>query len=189
MIAALAGRRIDAGNAPQPRFPARNVAAVAERIRLSLQHLRVTTLVCSAARGADLLALETAGELGLRRHVLLPTSQEDFRRSSVVDGPPKSPDQRASQPDWGDIYDRVLQEVANRGGLRVVAGNETGQQSYLATNLAILDEAQRLGGQSHEEVIAILVWNLASRGAGDVTAAFREEALRRGLALEEISTL
>lgn len=186
MIAALAGRRIDAEDSPTPRFPLENVQAVTDRIRSCFQTLPISTLVCSAARGADLLALKIAGELGIRRCVVLPGDAACFRASSVVDGLTA-----VSQDgyEWGAIFDRILKTVGENGDLIVSADQAAGHESYLAANLAILNEAARLAALTSEEARAILVWNLASRGPDDVTAAFRQEASSRGFRIEEISTL
>ncbi len=187
MIAALAGRRIDAEESPTPRFPLESVQAVTDRIRSCFQTLSISILVCSAARGADLLALEIAGELGLRRCVVLPGDAAGFRASSVVDG--LTAESQDDGYEWGAIFDRILKTVSENGDLIVSADQAAGHESYLAANLAILDEAATLAALTGEEVRAILVWNLASRGPDDVTAAFREEAVSRGFRIEEISTL
>ncbi len=185
MVTALAGRRIDARNSASPRFPLENAAAVADRIRSCFQSRKISTLVCSAARGADLLALEAAGELGVRRCVVLPADIASFRASSVVDG--LAGERQGGYP-WGAIFDRILETVDQNGDLIVSANEAAGHESYLAANLAILDHAARLALPA-KEVLATVVWNLASRGPGDVTAAFRDEAMLRGLRIEDISTL
>ena len=186
MIAALAGRRIDADDSPTPRFVLENASAVTERIRLCFQKLPISTLVCAAARGADLLALDVAGALGIRRCVVLPSDAASFRASSVVDGL-TGKDQAGYE--WGAIFDRIVEAVRQNGDLIVCPGQTTSQESYLAANLAILDEAARLAVATGEEAKAIVVWNLESRGPNDVTAAFRDEAAIRGFRIEEISTL
>jgi hypothetical protein len=185
MIAALAGRRIDAEGLQIPRFPRENAPAVADRIRSCFHSRQISTLICSAARGADLLALEVAGELGARRCVVLPSDAASFRASSVVDG---LTGEHHSGFQWGEIFDRVVERVSQNGDLIVCANEAVGHESYLAANLAILDHAARLALPT-EEVLATVVWNLVSRGHSDVTAAFREEAVRRGFPIEDISTL
>ncbi len=186
MIVALAGRRIDAEDSPTQRFPLENATAVADRIRSCFQSLPISALVCSAARGADLLALDVAGELGIRRCVVLPSDVASFRASSVVDG---LTGERQDGYEWGGIFDRVRETVKEKGDLRICPEEAGGHESYLAANLAILDHAARLAAPTGEEVRAIVVWNLASRGPEDVTGAFRDEAIRRGMRIEEISTL
>jgi hypothetical protein len=64
MSIALAGRRVDAPDAPR-RFPPEQVEAVRERIRDALQRHPADTLVAPAACGVDLLALEVAGDWGV----------------------------------------------------------------------------------------------------------------------------
>jgi len=184
MIAALAGRRLDAGASADPRFPAENAPLVAGRIRSCFLELAVSTLVCSAARGADLLALEVAGELGLRRCIVLPGDAAAFRASSVVDG---LTEERQDGYEWGAIFDRIIETIDRQCDLYVLSGEDIGHSSYLAVNTAILEQAARLAAAG--ELRAILVWNRESRGPGDVTAAFRDEAVERGVRVEEISTL
>ena len=67
-------------------------------------------VVSSAACGADLLALEQAGGLGLRRRVVIPFDRERFRAGSVVDRP----------GDWGGLYDSILDAVGAQGDLVVL---------------------------------------------------------------------
>jgi hypothetical protein len=112
MVIALAGRRVDASDATQKRFPAENASAVKRQIRDFLQSNDASALVCAAACGADILALEAAGELGLRRRIVLPFDKATFRASSVVD----------RGGDWGERYDRVVSEVEGQGDLFVTKG-------------------------------------------------------------------
>ena len=100
MVLALAGRRIDAQGAER-RFPGDRVAAVAGAIRSLLISRNVTTVVASAACGADLIALREAGSLGLRRRVVLPVSPKAFRVSSVMD-------RSDAGIDWGALFDQTI---------------------------------------------------------------------------------
>lgn len=99
-VVALAGRRVGAPDARQVRFPPRNAPMVEDGVRNCFEK-GVRVLVCSAASGADLLALGVASEMGIRRRVLLPFARALFRETSVADRP----------GDWGERYDRVLNEV------------------------------------------------------------------------------
>lgn len=178
-VAALAGRRPDAPDAQEERFPLRNAGAVRARIADVLRDRGVGTLVCSAACGADLLALDAAAELGLRRVVVLPFDAERFRRSSVVDRP----------GDWGDAYDAVLADVRARGDLVVLSADGDGSPAaYQAATHAILDRAVELAGGDPSRVVAVLAWEGGSRGGGDHTAEFRDSARARGMAVNEIDT-
>jgi hypothetical protein len=150
-IAALAGRRIDAADAP-PRFPLANVA--------------------------DLIALEAAGRLGLRRRIVLPFAAERFRATSVTDRP----------GDWGPLFDRIVGEVAAAGDLVLLGLEEGDEGTYAAANHAILNEAEGLAGGDPPAVVAVIVWEGASRGAGDLTEAFATAARARGHPVREVLT-
>jgi hypothetical protein len=177
MIIAAAGRRIDAADTKEPRFPLRNVHIVATRVRRVLDNRGATAVVCSAACGADLIVLSEAGALGLRRKVVLPFDRERFRATSVTDRP----------GDWGALYEQILNQVEAAGDLVVI--HTTGEdEAYSATNRTILDEAISLSHQFRESVTALLVWNGSSRGNDDLTEGFGIEARNRGLPVAEVRT-
>lgn len=191
MIIALAGRRVDALDAQPPRFPLENTVQVQERISALLKERKATILVCSGACGADLLALNAAGELGLRRRIVLPFERERFRQTSVTDRP----------GDWGALFDKVSKEVEAVGDL-IVLQNIVEDDAYAITNKAILDEALALTRQDGSQgsntenpssslearVLAVLVWDGVERGEGDMTAAFAKEARTYGLKIADIHT-
>ncbi len=152
---------------------------VRERLRTVIEQQRVRVLVCSAACGADLLALEVAGELGLRRRVILPFAPEVFRARSVVDRP----------GEWGPMFDTVVADARERGDLVLLGLPGDDERAYQRANDAILQQALALGASSRDQVAALLVWNGVSRGAGDMTASFGEAARRLGLEVLEVSTL
>jgi hypothetical protein len=189
-VVALAGRRVDPPDADNPRFPSENVGLVRERLRSFLEERQAAVLVCSAACGADLVALEAAGTLGLRRRIVLPFDPEHFRETSVTDRP----------GDWGPLYARVVEAATRAGDLVVLEGAGDEGPAYLAANERILDEAQRLAGVaaargaealgpvSPETALAVVVWEGHSRGDDDATAQFATSARRRGLAVAEVLT-
>jgi hypothetical protein len=179
MIIGLAGRRIDARGAWPARFPVGNIPFVRARLRELLQGRKATLVVCSAACGADLLALDEAGRLGLRRRVVLPGSVQTFRAASVTDRP----------GDWGGLYDAIIADVTSRGELVLLPGSNGGYDAYIAVNRRILEEAVSLGRTAAEEVSAVLVWNGQPREGHDVTEAFGNVAREQGLSVIEISTL
>jgi hypothetical protein len=179
MVIALAGRRVDAPGAATPRFPPTNVAAVRERLHSLLVEQQAQAVVCSAACGADLLALEAAGALGIRRRIVLPYARDRFRATSVVDRP----------GDWGERFDRILDAVEATGDLVVLGYAEGDEAAYPAINRAILEQAGALAALLRQPVGAVVVWDGAARGTDDVTAAFFQEAQHRGLPVWHISTL
>ncbi len=177
MIVALAGRRVDSAVATEVRFPLHNLDIVRSRIRSLLESRGATTLVCSAACGADLLALAEAEKLGLHRRVVLPFSPQRFRETSVTDRP----------GDWGDLFDDVLRSVPSED-LTVLERGED-DASYSAVNLAVLDEACELARRTGEPVLAAVVWDGQSRGDHDLTQEFGTEARRRHIPVTDILTL
>jgi len=178
MVIAFAGRRVDAPDAVEKRFSPENVERVRQEIRDFLKAENATTLVSAAACGADILALEAAGELGIRRRVVLPYDKVTFKQSSVIDRP----------GDWGERYDRILAEVDGKGDLTVDDYDED-EESYFAANHDILDQAEELAEELRQQLSALVVWNGQARGEEDVTGHFLEEAKQRGLKVTEINTV
>jgi hypothetical protein len=177
MIVALAGRRIDANDSKTPRFPASNGPLVRERIGAALVKQKASALVCAAACGADLLALEAAGALGIRRRIVLPFDRDTFRKTSVVDRP----------GEWGTMFDRILEEEDRRGDL-VILGLQPGAGAYAAGNDGILQQALDMARQAHRSAMAFVVWEGSPRDSGDVTDNFRMSAMRHRLPIIEITT-
>jgi hypothetical protein len=192
VIAALAGRRIDAPGADVERFPAGHEADVRGRIGQLLADRHVTVLVCAAACGADLVALDVAGDLGLRRRVVLPFSPARFRETSVIDRPGR----------WGELFDRIIAAVESRGDLFVLGSKDSEDAAYAAANQAILDQAEDVARQCsdrpHDQnglagavvrpVLAVAVWEGVSHGEGDMTADFVTDAAARGLTVVDVLT-
>ena len=192
-VAALAGRRPDANDADKPRFPLAAAPIVRQAIRELFEAEKVRVLVSSAACGADLLAIDAADELGIRRIVVLPFAPSLFKASSVVDRP----------GDWGELYDRVINTLPEED-LIVLDKKPTDETAYGAANEAILATALMLaidrergigdasvidGTGARLELLAVLVWDGASRGSDDATASFKRIAERKGFRIRDVSTL
>ena len=178
-IIALAGRRIDETNAAAPQFPLANVGVVRQRIESELRRLRARILVSSAACGADLLALDVGGELGIVRRVILPFDAARFRATSVTDRP----------GDFGPLFDRVIAELRAAGTLTVLDADTNTAGVYAAVNSRILDDAQSAKATTAEDAVAVLVWEGESRGEGDLTEAFGREAQLRSLPVLHVLTI
>lgn len=179
MIIALAGRRVDAISAKQTRFSPEpeNIERVRRRLHAMLISKGSIALVSSAACGADLLALEEAGRLGLRRKIVLPFSRAKFRSTSVIDRPGS----------WGPLYDKAVEEVDAQGDLIVL---ELGRGAYIKTNHTIIEKAIALGIDLKCPVSAVRVWEGKARGAGDLTEEFGRYAKKRGIPLiEDVPTV
>src|SRR6266540_4628367 len=131
-VVALGGRRIDPERTLTPRFPFDQVDRVGMEIADQLRRSHAVALVCSAACGADLIALETAQEMGLRTRIILPFSAARFRETSVVDRP---------RPEyWGNMFDRVA-SVARAHGDLVELDIAEGDDAYSAASAVVIDEA------------------------------------------------
>jgi hypothetical protein len=186
-VVALGGRRIDPEPTPTPRFPFDQVDRVGMEIADRLRRIDAVALVCSAACGADLIALETAQGMGLRTRIILPFSAARFRETSVVDRP---------HPEfWGNIFDRVASVARTHGDL-VELDIAEGGDAYSSANAIVIDEARKLacvndhGGSSGSlSLIALVVWEGVSRGADDNTNKFVELAQHSGFRIEQVLTL
>jgi hypothetical protein len=173
-VIALAGRRIDAPHAGPPRFPLDRAPLVRQQLADLLVEERATALVCSAACGSDLVALEAAEQLGLRRRIVLPFGPERFRGTSVTDRP----------GDWGPVFDRLIATAEAAGDLVVLNGGDDDDKAYAAANEAIIREAQRLalaeGAGSPTRLLAAIVWEGTARAGSDATDDFRRLAQQAG---------
>lgn len=175
-VVALAGRRPDPPDAETPRFPLDRAVHVRSKLREALSRPGARALVASAAAGADLLGLDVARELNLRRRIVLPFSPEEFRETSVADRPGP----------WPDLYDGLIAEATEAGDLVILEG-DSDESAYREVNEAILSEAEALA-RPGGEVRAVIVWEGGARPGDDLTAAFRRSAERRGMPIEEVLT-
>jgi hypothetical protein len=177
-VLAVSGRRIDPNGADQPRFPAGNEALVALRIRDMMLSTTTKVVVCSGACGADILALEAAGELGLSRRLVLPFPRQKFRVTSVVD----------RGEDWGRRFDAILEQLPGEHILELTVP-QSNDQAYAAANSEILDQAEGLASVAGRRALAMVVWNGLSRGPTDWTDQFRKLAVDRKFEVIPVSTL
>ncbi len=181
-VIALAGRRIDAPDTDPPRFPLKNVSIVRRRLAdlLSAEHARA--LVCSAACGADLIALEEAERLGLRRRIVLPFPPKRFRETSVTDRP----------GDWGPVFDRLVAAAEAAGDLVILHSTGDGDDAaYAAANQVIIREAETLARAISDgtplRLVAVIVWEGSARAGTDASGGLRNLATQAGF--EERSLL
>lgn len=231
-VLALVGRPIDARDADVARFALTAVADVRTRLDRYMARVRPSAVVCSAACGADLLALDVAEARRVRRRVVLPYERGRFRHFAVTNRPGT----------WGPLFDRILgalpsEEVVVVGHLG--DGHDPRRGAPVSLHTAILDQAgvvataaaaaspgasgagemppsplpsppREIGGttssgdasgvgdsaeaiQARRNVVAVIVWEGRASGAdvssSDPVAAFRAEAGRRGIRVDEIPTI
>ena len=179
MIAALAGRRIDAPDTEAKRFPLEMKETVFVRIRDFFRKNNVRVLVSSAACGADLLAQKAARELGIERHIILPFGREKFRETSVTDRP----------GDWGELFDEICDEVEHKGNLIFLKGfeNDT-ENAYSAVTAEILEIAKKMQSKN-EKVLAVAVWEGKAKDETDETASFIKQAKAISISVRNILTV
>ena len=176
-VLAVAGRRIDAADASVARF----ALAQAERVSIELRQLlassRAVAVVASAANGADLLALQAAGDLGIHRVVVLPCAAAAFRVGSVTDRP----------GDWGRLFDRIIDEVRASDSL-VEHDLRPDADAYAQVTDELIARAGEMAGNEGMRAAAVAVWDGVSRGPEDMTAYFRRLAALRRFDLHEVRT-
>jgi hypothetical protein len=152
---------------------------VTQRIRTALVSASASTVVCSAACGADIIALEVAGELGLRRRIILPFGQALFREISVTD----------RNGGWGSRFDLLMQSAVASGDVVELGLFKDDPNVFAAANEAILNEAAHEASAAGLRTMAMVAWDGVPRGGNDITKAFLNEAQRRKLEVLAVSTL
>lgn len=175
-VAALAGRRVDAPSRSTPRFPAGEEGYVANKLLRRFDKEQVGQLVCSAACGADILALEAARQMGVPARIVLPFSRTLFRTVSVTDRP----------GDWGKRFDVLISEAESQGRLIELDFHADDPNAFSATNHRIVREAAAAG---YTRCLAFVVWEGRSRGADDITEDFLKSALACGFEKRTVLTM
>lgn len=192
MIVIAAGRRIDAVDAKEERFPLKNADRVAEEIRARLQDFRADVLVCSAACGADLITLSEAQSLGIQMRIVLPFAPQRFRQISVVDRPGNS------TWNWGALFDEIIRQASETNELIIMPPQTDETAAYIATNKRIVAEALNLSRDltdqtrdhtDQDQLTAMIIWEGSPRGEDDLTADFAGRARGAQIPIEEVITL
>ena len=168
-VAALAGRRIDRPDAEPKRFPVSSIDSVKQQLEKILLEEKIELLVCAAASGADLLALELALKLNIDFRIVLPFAPDRFRLTSVVD----------SSAEWGVTFDRVLTKAESTGNLVILDEALADEDAYKHATRAILTEAN--AAAAPDRAVAIIVWEGKPRGPDDFTLQFRNLAIEAGM--------
>lgn len=174
-VAALAGRRIDAVGSRVRRFPIDRIDQVRTDLKSLFEQEAVGFLVCSAACGADLIALDLAKKNSIRYRIVLPFSVERFRQSSVVDRP----------GDWGLLFDQIMREVPDEE-LIVMQEVASDDEAYERANKEIVRQAVMTAAP--ETALAIAVWEGRPRQEGDATASFLQLAKDAGMKIKIVGS-
>ena len=169
-----AGNRIDLPDRRTPRFPRALVPLVQHRVAQVLTDLRPSAVVSAAAAGADLIVLEEALRLGIRIHVALPLSVEQFRRRGCED----------VGDDWAVRYDKVLAEAAAIGTVHI-EDHRDDDEWYTHGNDTILDRAADVAGS--DSIYALVVRPHSGETSPSATDLFAASAAARGWPVIELS--
>jgi hypothetical protein len=175
-IACLAGRRIDPIDADVPRFPLYRASGVGVAIAAVLVERKISRLVCAAACGADILALEACEALAIPATIVLPFSVTVFREASVIDRP----------GDWGPRFDQVIARARAHSDLVELGYTKNDQRAFLEANHEIV---ARVTAANAGEKFAIVVWDGAKRAEDDATADLADEARKVGFEVIEVLTV
>jgi predicted acylesterase/phospholipase RssA len=172
MIIALAGRRIDDRYSTEVSFPDSQIEEVSYCLKECFKQNKLTHLVCSAACGADLLAVRQALACPTLKNIslLLPFDKEVFLKESVID----------RGEEWGRIFNVVTRD--RRVSIRENVATDGGEDAFAETNTQIINEAKKLGGK----VKCVIVWDGKHKKENDYTMLFQQQAERAGLAVERI---
>lgn len=168
VVAALAGRRIDAVGSRVRRFSIDRIDQVRADLKSLFEQEAVELLVCSAACGADLIALDLAKKAGIRYRIILPFSIERFRQSSVVDRP----------GDWGPLFDQLVRDIPH-SELIVLPELANDDEAYVHANKEIVRQAAMTAAPGTG--LAIAVWEGQPRQGSDATSSFLRLAKDAGL--------
>jgi len=165
VIVVVAGRRIDAADAQTPRFPLACRSSVSGRIETALRRLKATTVVSSAACGADLLTLAAAHKQGVKRRIILPYRSDWFVEDSVLDRPGR----------WRKQYDELCDEAKATHNLVTLRKPRGTEEAFRAATDKIITDALELARRESPAnpaaaLAVLIVWEGKSRGPDDMTA-------------------
>src|SRR5262245_25057310 len=176
-VVALAGRRIDHAEAVSLRFPLEKIFDVRANILECLQKIKPTSLVSSAACGADLLGLDVAENLNIHSRIVIPFGVHEFMQTYVVHRPCHSL--------WHCRYSRLTTRASERGDLGELGISPSDKSAYSRSRKAILEEA----GSLAQTRFALIVRDGRATGPEDETRQFKDLAEAAQFNVYEIKTL
>ncbi|HUR10475.1 MAG TPA: hypothetical protein VM012_03860 [Flavitalea sp.] len=188
MIIALAGRRIDPAGQETARFPSKFSGTVKRMLSDIFLSLHASTLICSAADGTDILALEVADELKMELKVILPFHKNKFLQTSVM-------------KEWHDRFEIIVSKVESANQLVITHYEETDPDVYKKINTDILTSAiecfeykkknglVRVESSLRDGITAVVAWEGKRKWENDITYHFMCEAKLMDIPILEVNTL
>jgi hypothetical protein len=165
-----AGNRIDAPDRGEPRFPASQVGAVAQRVGRLLDVMQPAGVVSAPAAGADLIVLDEARRRAIPLHVFLPIEVDEFVRVSVAD----------HDTEWQGLFEAVMDHARDDTRSSVCRADGDAQSDwYLEAHQGLLAHAIELA--AGDLVVALTVRPPAGETPHSATDVFADRAGRAGL--------
>ena len=156
---------------------------VTERLAGLFRSEAAAALVCSAACGADIIALEEAKRQQMRVRIVLPFERSRFRHKSVTD----------RGEDWGKRFDRLADFASESGDLLVIDDEQKDDELlFAAANSQIRKEAVTLAyslPDAPHRLVAVAVWEGHRRPGNDLTWDFLRAAETEGLETRSVLTI
>lgn len=175
----FSGHLPDAPNTPNTpkRFPAESIEPVRTLLREKLEQLDARVGLVSASAGADLLFIEALRAREGEAHIILPWSQNEFRRTSV-----EPFDVAGQTPLWQPLFDQAMEEAATVRAIGQVyePGSAVGWEYLMEVTAGIALNTARA---SRLDVQPMVLWDgEPGRGAGGTESflAFWRDQLQQG---------
>jgi class 3 adenylate cyclase/tetratricopeptide (TPR) repeat protein len=175
---------IFSGHLPDPpdvtgaskRFPVESIEPVRKLLREKLKQLDARVGLVSASAGADLLFIEALRERQGEVHIILPWSQNEFRRTSV-----EPFDVTGRPPVWQPLFDQAMEGAATVRAIGQVyePGSSVGWEYLMEVTAGIALNTAR---SSRLDVQPMVLWDgEPGRGAGGTESflAFWRDQLRQ----------
>jgi hypothetical protein len=150
------GHMTDLPGRNSPRFPEKMARSVSDEIGWKLLELynehESMFLISSAARGADIIAIEHAHQLGVKNHIVIPFSAEDFVETSVIG---------THMGGWKRRFNKVLNSTGLEGYdyIDALYGDSEKPESYEVCNIKMWELAKTI---SRKQVL-LSFWNEADK--------------------------
>jgi class 3 adenylate cyclase/tetratricopeptide (TPR) repeat protein len=164
------------------RFPVESIEPVRKLLKEKLEQLDARVGLVSASAGADLLFIEALRERDGEVHIILPWSQNEFRRTSV-----EPFDVPGQTPLWQPLFDQAMEEAATVRAIGQVyePGSSVGWEYLMEVTAGIALNTARA---SRLDVQPMVLWDgEPGRGAGGTEsflAFWRDQLQQRPVVLD-----